>query len=121
MKLRFLTGGVIALHGLMRILFTDEYLGFIYENFYSILPLDTLLTVGATIIPFFEFFIGLLIMFIAEKKTPIWIGFILSISSSIFLITAGVYTLLMYHSVVLLLLGLLTFQQVKTKQGKVIL
>jgi len=121
MKLRFLTGGVIALHGLMRIIFTEEYLGFIYENFYSIVPLDTVLTVGATIIPFFEFFIGLLIMFIAEKKTPIWIGFVLSIISIIFLITAGVYAFLMYHSVVLLLLGMLTFQQQRAKHEKVIL
>ena len=121
MKLRFLTGGVIALHGLMRIIFTDEYLGFILENFYSIVPIDTLLTVGGTIIPFLEFFIGLLIMFIAEKRTPIWIGFILSIASCIFLMIAGVYSLLVYHGIVLLLLGLLTFRRQKTAREKVIL
>jgi hypothetical protein len=121
MKLRFLTGGVIALHGLMRIIFTDEYLGFIYDNFYSMLPYDTLLTVGVTIIPFLEFFIGLLIMFILEKKSPIWIGLLLSITSSIFLMIAGVYSLLIYHGIVLLFLGLLTFRQIKTQQKKIIL
>ena len=55
MKLRFLTGAIIASHGLYRIVFIEEYTDFIYDNFSQIIPFETLLMVGSAIFPFLEF------------------------------------------------------------------
>lgn len=121
MKLRVLTGGIIALHGLMRIIFIEKYTDFVHDNFHELIPFETLLMAGSAIFPFIEFFVGLLIIFNLGKKGCLMGGFLISLIMSIFIISSGLYTRLIYHGVVVLLLTILYFKQMKTRRRKIIL
>tara|TARA_R110002094_G_scaffold53353_1_gene64651 strand:- start:421 stop:786 length:366 start_codon:yes stop_codon:yes gene_type:complete len=121
MKLRFLTGAIIAFHGLYRIVFIEEYTDFIYDNFSQIIPFETLLMVGSAIFPFLEFFIGLLIIFNLGKKVALMGGFFISLIMSTFIIFNGSYLYLIYHATVITLLAFLYFKQVRTSDRKIIL
>ena len=121
MKLRILTGGIIAFHGLLRIVFIERYTDFVYDSFSEIIPFQTLLMVGSAIFPFVEFFVGLLIIFNLGKKGSLMGGFIISLIMGIFVISSGLYTRLIYHGIVVLLLAILYFRQMKTSRRKIIL
>ena len=109
MKLRYLTGGIIAFHGLLRTIFIDKYLEFVHENFLDIFPIESLLTIGATLFPFLEFFVGLLIILNLGKKGSLWMGFLISLVMSTFLVVGGLYPRLIYHVIVVILLACLYF------------
>ncbi|MEM7087881.1 MAG: hypothetical protein AAF489_16990 [Bacteroidota bacterium] len=121
MKLRFLTGGMIASHGLLRIVFIEEYTDFVYQNFYEIIPFETLLMAGSALFPFLEFFVGLLIFFNLGKKGSLMGGFFISLIMSVFIVMSGTYLRLIYHVVVVALLVYLYLQQTRTNRRKIIL
>jgi len=121
MKLRFFTGAIIALHGLLRIIFIEKYTDFVYESFYEIIPFETLLLAGSAIFPFLEFFVGLLIVFDLGKKGALMGGFFISLIMTAFIIIGGEYLRLIYHAIVVMLLAYLYFQQPKTNRRKIIL
>ena len=121
MKLRILTGSIIASHGLLRIIFIEKHTDSVYESFYEIIPFETLLLAGSAIFPFVEFFIGLLIIFNLGKKGALLGGFIISLIMSAFIIASGAYLGLIYHVVVIILLAYLYFQQTSTNRKKIIL
>ncbi|MBL4663457.1 MAG: hypothetical protein JKY22_07875 [Flavobacteriaceae bacterium] len=121
MKLRFLTGGIIALHGLLHIVFIEKYIDFVYDNFYQLFPSETLLTVCTSIFPFLEFFVGLLIAFNLGKNGAMLSAFLVSLIMSAFLIADGLYIRLVYHTLVIILLMLLYLQSTKPNRRKFIL
>ncbi len=121
MKLRYLTGGIIALHGLLRTIFIDKYIAFIHENFLDIFPNESGLTVVASLFPFLEFFVGLLIFLNLGKKGTLWIGFLISLIMGTFLFIGNLYPRLIYHVIVVILLICLYFQPSTSNQRKVIL
>ena len=105
MKIRILTGGIIALHGLLRIIFIERYIDFVFENFFHVLPAENLLTIGAAIIPFVEFFVGLLILTNISLKKSIVFSACLSIMMMVFIVVGDLYQRLIYHSLIILLMA----------------
>lgn len=106
--LRIVTGGLIMLHGLWKIIHLAEYIDFVEVNFTRFFKGgEFLLATGATVVPFIESIIGLLLLLnICYKKTII-VGIVLSFTMSIFLIAAGMYPKLIYHGLVLIMLSTL--------------
>ena len=121
MKLRFLTGGIIAIHGLIRILFIETYTDSVFNSFYELFPYETALMVGLTIFPFLEFFIGLLIACNLGKKSSLVAWFFISVVMSAFIIMSGRYLYLIYNIVVIVLLLFLYFQQTRINRREIIL
>ena len=107
--LRYTTGVIIALHGLFRIVFMKKYIGFVLENFLSVLPSETALTIGAALFPFVEFFTGLLIVWNLKVKKALVSGFLISLVMGLFLIAGNLYPRLIYHIVMLVLVATLYF------------
>lgn len=121
MRLRVLTGGIIASHGLLGIVFIEKYADFVYDSFYKIFPSETILMVGSAIFPFLEFFVGLLIIFNLGKKRSLMGGFLISFTMIAFIIASGLYSHLIYHAIVVMLLAFLYFKEIKTNRRKIIL
>jgi len=89
MKLRILTGGIIAAHGLLSIVFIENYTDFVFDSLYQTLPFETILMVGSAIFPFLEFFVGLLIIFDLGKNGSLWGGFLISLIMTVFIVSSG--------------------------------
>ena len=106
--LRIFTGGLIMLHGLWKIIHLAEYIDFVEHNFTRFfIGGEVLLSTGATVVPFVELIVGVLLSLnICYKKTII-AGIFLSFSMSVFLIAGGIYPKLIYHGLVLVLLSTL--------------
>lgn len=121
MKLRILTGGIIALHGVLSIIFIESYTDFVFDSLYQIFPFETILMVSSAIFPFLEFFIGLLIIFNLGKNGAICGGFLISLVMSSFIVTSGLNTQLIYHAVIVSLLAFLCIKQLKTNRRKITL
>ena len=121
MKLRFITGGIIALHGLLRIIFIDKYVLFVHDNFESMLGVDTILTIGAALFPFIEFLVGLMIALRLGSKKALCGGMAISVIMSGFIVLGDLYPRLIYHFVVLSLLSAICIQQQHRQRKKLIL
>ena len=98
--LRYTTGVIIALHGLLRIVFMRKYISFVLDNFQEVIPSETALTIGAALFPFVEFFTGLLIVWNLKVKKALVSGFLISLVMGLFLIAGDLYPRLIYHIVV---------------------
>lgn len=95
--LRVMLGAIIMVHGLLRILFLSKYISFVINQFYNVIPNETWLTLSASLLPFLEFFIGLLIIYNVKSKIAIWVAIVLSLLTSIFLVFKNLYPRLIYH------------------------
>ena len=107
--LRYTTGVIIALHGLLRIVFMRKYISFVLDNFQEVIPSETALTIGAALFPFVEFFTGLLIVWNLKVKKALVSGFLISLVMGLFLIAGDLYPRLIYHIVVVGFIGALYF------------
>lgn len=117
MKLRVLTGGVIAIHGLFRIIFIGNYIDFVHKNFLEIIPFETALTISSALFPFIEFFAGLLIVSNIKLERSILFGGIISIIMSFFIIIGSQYEWLVYHGLILLFLTIV-YYNLKSERAK---
>jgi len=118
--LRIVTGSIILLHGLLRIIFINKHIDFVFQNFSDLVATETILLVGAALFPFIEFFTGLLIITNVAIKRSLVAGFFISIIMVGFILIAGLYPRLIYHSVVFALLFLLTDKQNKLRARRLI-
>lgn len=114
--IRVVTGVIILLHGLLRIIYLDTYIEFVLTHFYDMLPTETGLTVGASLFPFIEFFTGLLIISNVNIKKSIRIAFCISLVMICFIIADQLYSRLIYHGVIIGLLVFLCFKVDKNQQ-----
>ncbi len=103
MKMRILVGALISLHGLLRIFFINDYINFVNENFLEFVNNESLLTVGAALLPFLEFFVGLLIIFRIRFKAALVMGLLISVIMSVFILMGSLYPRLIYHSIIILM------------------
>ncbi len=113
--LRMVTGIIILLHGLFRIVFIGKYIDFVLENFSGAIPSHTALTVGAALFPFIEFFTGTLIMVNIGYKKSIVVGIMISLIMSAFIIAGDMYPRLIYHCIVFVLLSILYVRTTPSK------
>ena len=118
--LRVVTGSIILIHGLLRIIFINSYLEFVLQNFSELLTVDTLLLIGVVLFPFLEFFTGLLIIMNVHLKRSLAVGFLISLIMVSFIVMGSLYPRLIYHTVVLALLFLLTDKQNELKASRLI-
>ncbi|MBX2827121.1 MAG: hypothetical protein KTR22_03120 [Flavobacteriaceae bacterium] len=116
--LRLLVGGVISIHGLIRIVDIGNYIDFVLSNYEGVLPFETLLIIGGALFPFLEFFTGMLISFNIRLRKAIMIGFFISIVMGIFILVGNMYERLIYHTIVLIGLTLLLLKDSKTLAKK---
>jgi len=121
MKLHVLTGCIIAIHGLLRILFLDQYMDFVDQNYGDMFVSETILTVGSALLPFIEFFVGLLIVFKVSPKLSLLGALFLSVLTVGFIISANVYPWLIYHFIVINLLSLQLCRKFNTPISRFIL
>ena len=115
---RFVAGTIIAIHGLLRILFINKYIDFVLINFNDFIPSELLLTIGSSLMPFIEFFAGLLLLFNVSIKQSTWLGIWISIIMSAFIIAAGMYTRLIYHVDVVVVLSMILMQKQLKKSNQ---
>lgn len=120
-KLKFITGGLLCLHALLRIIFIDSYVLNVHQNFETLLGMDTTLTIVASLYPFIEFFIGLSIISRKHSANILCAGMGVSFVVSAFMIFGNVYPKLVYHFVVLVLLAVLCVRHRKTTKQEFIL
>ena len=118
--LRIATGSIMLLHGLLRIIFINTYIDFVINNFSEIVGTNTILLVIATLFPFIEFFIGLLIVTNVSLKKSLWSGFLITAIMVGFILVGGLYLRLIYHAFMLVLLFLITDKQNKLKAQRLI-
>ncbi len=104
-SVRVLTGAIISLHGLLRIIFIDDYVNFVLASYSEVVGSSTLLLIGATFLPFLEFFTGLLIIFKVAIKRVVLAGVLLSVVMIIFILLGQMYPRIIYHAVVIILLA----------------
>ena len=121
MILRVVTGIIIALHSLWRIIFLNKYVDFVQHNFYDLLPNDTLLIVGSTLFLHLEFFVGLLIILKVKNQLSIFLGVFISLTMIVFITAQALYPHLIYHGIVIGLLAMVYYTQLGKNQGKLIL
>ncbi len=121
MILRVVTGIIIALHGLWRIIYLNKYVDFVQHNFYDLLPNETLLMVGSVLFLHLEFFVGLLIILKVKNQLSILLGVFISVTMIVFIIAQALYPHLIYHGIVIGLLGIVYFTQFRKNHGKLIL
>ncbi len=118
MKIRVVTGGIIALHGLLRIIFIEKYIDFVFINFFDIIPAENLLTIGSAVIPFVEFFVGLLILTKINLRKSIVFSLGISVFMMLFIVAGSLYERLVYHFVVIVLMLVVYFKEFnKTSTG----
>ena len=113
--LRMVAGSIIMLHGLLRIIFLSTYLEFVLTHFYDVIPSENALTIGASLLPFIEFFTGLLIVSNVNTKKAILAGLCISLLMSVLIVIENLYPRLIYHSIVVVMLGLI-YLRIKKKQ-----
>ena len=120
MKLRIFTGLIIAFHGLLRIVFINKYINFVHQNFSDLIPVEPLLTMGAALLPFLEFFVGLLLIFRVGNRRTVCVAVLISLFMSVFIIAGNLYPRLIYHGVVCTLLLSICLIQSKPTNRKFI-
>lgn len=120
MKLRIVTGLLITLHGLLRIIFIDKYINFVHQHYYDIIPIESLLTIGSSLLPFIEFFVGLLVAFNVGYKRTLFAALLVSLFMSLFIIVGSLYPRLIYHGVICALLVSIYFIQNNPRKRKFI-
>lgn len=118
---RFIAGTVIAAHGLLRVLFINKYIDFVLTNFNDFLPSEVALTIGSALIPFVEFFAGLLLLMNVSIKQSTWLGISISVVMSAFIIAAQMYTRLIYHELIVAILIAVLWQAQLKHTGKSLL
>ena len=111
--LRIITGSVIIIHGLSRIVLLSNYFSFVLEQFYDIFPAENVLTIGAALLPFIEFFIGLLIITNVCIKKTVGAAFFISMVMVFFIMLKDLYPRLIYHCFVV---GLLLIVYITSKK-----
>lgn len=104
--IRVLVGSLIAIHGLLRIADISSYIEFVLDNFAGVLPFENLLIFGGALLPFLEFFTGMLIVFRIQLKRALWVGLFISVLMSTFILVGNMYERLIYHSIVVIGLGI---------------
>lgn len=114
---RFIAGIIIAVHGLLRILFINKYIDFVLTNFNDFLPSEMVLTIGSALFPFIEFFAGLLLLYNVSIKQSTWLGILISVVMSIFIVAAQMYTRLIYHVVIVSMLTIVLMQSQIKQSG----
>ncbi|WP_147437259.1 hypothetical protein [Ulvibacter antarcticus] len=114
-NLRSISGIIIGVHGLLRIVFYSSYIEFVLNNFSNFIFSETILVIGAALFPFIEFFTGFLLFFNVITKKAIISGILISVIMSAFIIVGHLYLRLIYHGIVL---GLLIAVYLKTKSEK---
>lgn len=103
---RVLVGLIIAVHGLLRIADISSYIDFVLNNYSGVIPFENLLVVGGALFPFLEFFTGMLIVFRIHLKRALWVALFISLVMSTFIVVGSMYERLIYHSFVLIGLGI---------------
>ena len=107
--LRWFTGGLILMHGLCRVFMISVYADFVVNTFERTYLAESVLTIGATLFPFLEFFTGLLIITGTQTKKAVRTGFAISLIMVLFILAGSLYTRLIYHTIVLSCLFVLHF------------
>ena len=102
--LRILTGVIIAAHALLKIVSLSDYISSVIEQFYDVILDETSLLIGAALLPFAEFFIGLLIICKVSIKKALGAALLISIIMSYFIVSKSLYPKLIYHCFVVALL-----------------
>ena len=102
--LRFIAGGLIAAHGIYRILFLKQYTNYVSETFDYILPFKGLFEALIVVFPFVEFFVGSLLILNIAAKESIKLGVLITLIIMFFLILNGPSVHMFYH---ILTLGIL--------------
>jgi len=111
--LRIITGVVIAMHGLMHIVFLSEYISGIIDQLYDVIPSESGLTIIAALLPFLDFFIGLLLLGNICTKKILWVTISISILMSFFIVLEQINLSLLYHCCVIVL-SVIVYVTVKT-------
>ena len=115
---RIVTGIIITLHGLLRIIFINTYVDFVQANFSDIIPSENILVIGATLFPFVEFFTGLLITMNLKIRQSLVMGALISIVMSYYIVVGHLYIRLIYHVVVCSAIALLYFMLLNSGMRK---
>lgn len=119
--LRITTGVIIALHGLLRIIFIDKYVDFVQSNFSEMIPSENALVIGAALFPFLEFFTGLLIIINLRIQRALTAGFLISLVMSYYIVAGHLYLRLIYHAVIFCAIGTLFFMLSNEKTRRLLI
>jgi|GEM_PF-6591766 len=117
-SVRALTGVIILLHALLRIVFIDEYINFVLLNYSEVVQSQTVLIIVASLIPFLEFFTGLLLIFKVAVKRSVLAGISISVIMVVFILLGQIYLLLIYHAIIFALLVLVGESYMRQKNNK---
>lgn len=109
--LQFITGLLIALHGLFKIFFISDFTDFILQNLHNFLPSETFLIIVGSFIPFLEFFAGLLILFSIKLKQSIMLALFVLTFLALVVISSKLYIHLLFELIIFLLLTILSFKK----------
>ncbi|MEZ4778784.1 MAG: hypothetical protein R2786_05305 [Flavobacteriaceae bacterium] len=110
-RLQFITGLLIALHGLFKIFFISDFTDFIVENLYHFIPSETFLIIVGSFIPFLEFFAGLLILVGVKLKQSIILALVVLTFLALVVVSSKLYIHLLVEVIMLLLLTILSFKK----------
>ncbi len=118
---RIVTGSIITLHGLLRIIFIDKYVDFVQQHFSEMIPSENALVIGAALFPFIEFFTGLLIAINLKIKQSLTAGILISLVMSYYIIAGHLYVRLIYHAIVCGAIAMLYFLLFNNQTRKILI
>lgn len=118
MKIHHITGGLIALHGLIRIFSIAAYIEFVQQNFHGAVLGDTMMTIGSALLPFLEFFIGLLVICRIHMRNSLLFGLLISLIMAAFIVVGHLYPRLIYHVVAVALILATSYYECKNRALK---
>jgi len=114
---RTIAGTIIVIHGLLRILFINKYIDFVLVNFNEFLPSEIVLTMGSALFPFIAFFVGLLLLYNVSIRQSTWVGILISVVMSAFIVAAQMYGRLIYHVIIVSILIVALMQKQLKNSG----
>ena len=115
-----IVGLLIACRGLFHIIFMNSYIQFMNGKFFNDIPFETLFVIVASIFPFIEFFIGLLIFFKIKLEEAIVSGIFVYTILIVFTIIDSYYDQTIYLMLILFYLIYAFFYSKKQKVKRII-
>lgn len=78
-RLQRIIGIILAVHGLIRIVFMETHIAFMRDQLEVFLATGSGLTIVASLLLFAEFFVGTLLVFDVFPKQALFVGFVISL------------------------------------------
>lgn len=108
-----IAGVLIIGRGLFHIIFMGRYIDYVASKFFKDLPFESLFIIGIAILPFIEFFVGLLLLFKVKLKKTLLSSILIYVTLTVFTIIEAYYKQTAYLLIVLLSLIYIYFNSEK--------